>query len=152
MKVLKLMLAMMIMMTTMAGVFWDNAQAQVNNGGGSSACLNQLLPCLSYLNNNQQAGRDPPGSCCDPLKSVIKSNPECLCSMISNQGTKNAERAGINVTQAQELPGRCGQHVNPISCLTTTSKNTPGSSDSEKIRYSKIYSFMLIAALCCWFM
>ncbi|KAI3784656.1 hypothetical protein L1987_43759 [Smallanthus sonchifolius] len=144
MKVLKLMYAMM-MMTDMAGVFWDNAQAQVNSGGGS-ACLNQLVPCLSYL-NNQQAGRDPPDSCCDPLKSVIKSNPECLCSMISNQGTKNAERAGINVTQAQELPARCGQHVNPISCLTTTSKNTPGSSDSQKMRYSKIYSFMLIAAL-----
>ncbi|KAJ0711416.1 putative plant non-specific lipid-transfer protein/Par allergen [Helianthus annuus] len=151
MKMLNCMHAMILMMMiTMLGAFWANAQVQGNNGGGST-CVNQLVPCLSYLNNQQQ-GRDPPDSCCDPLKSVIKSNPECLCSMISNQGTKNAERAGINVTQAQELPARCGQRVNPISCVTTTSKNTPGSSDSQQIRCFNIYLFMLVAALYCWFM
>ena len=77
------------------------------------SCINKLLPCLSYLNGT----RNPPDSCCDPLKDVIKSDPECLCRMASNQGTKQAENAGINVNEAQQLPGRCGQHVNPISCL-----------------------------------
>ncbi|KAA8548305.1 hypothetical protein F0562_004734 [Nyssa sinensis] len=91
-------------------------------------CSNQLLPCLNYLNGTS----DPPDSCCDPLKMVIKSNPECLCSMISIKGANEAEQAGINVTEAQQLPGRCGQHVNPISCLTGSpnSKNSVPSSGS----------------------
>lgn len=88
----------------------------VSMGGqsSSSSCLNQLAPCLRYLNGSQ----DVPDSCCDPLKSVIKSNPECMCSMISNQGSRRAEQAGINVTEAQQLPGKCGQHVNPLVCLS----------------------------------
>ena len=42
-----------------------------------TSCLNQLVPCLKYLNGT----REPPESCCKPLKSVIKSNPKCLCSL-----------------------------------------------------------------------
>ncbi|WOG97136.1 hypothetical protein DCAR_0416475 [Daucus carota subsp. sativus] len=78
------------------------------------SCINELVPCLNYLNGT----RDPQDDCCDPLKSVIKSNPECLCSLITNKGTKQAQEAGIDVNEAQQLPARCGQHVNPISCLT----------------------------------
>lgn len=78
------------------------------------SCANKLVPCLNYLNGT----RNPPDDCCDPLKSVIKSNPECLCSLITNKGTKQAREAGIDVNEAQQLPARCGQHVNPISCLT----------------------------------
>ncbi|KAL4581547.1 hypothetical protein LXL04_006070 [Taraxacum kok-saghyz] len=143
-----------LMMMMMAGVFMEEINAQGSSTGGrsgGSACLNQLLPCLTYLNNQGQ-GRDPPDNCCDPLKSVIKSNPECLCSMISNQGTRNAENAGINVTKAQELPARCGQRVNPISCITSTSKTTPGTSDSQSLGNSMVYllylyPLILIAAL-----
>lgn len=84
------------------------AQAQ------DTACLSRLAPCLNYLNGTH----DPPSACCDPLKSVISSDPKCLCGLISNQGANQAKQAGINVTEAQELPGRCGQHVNPIACLS----------------------------------
>ncbi|KAM7512649.1 hypothetical protein LguiB_011524 [Lonicera macranthoides] len=88
------------------------------------SCINKLLPCLSYLNGT----RNPPDSCCDPLKEVIKSDPECLCRMASNDGTKQAENAGINVNEAQQLPGSCGQNVNPISCLKSGA--TPNSRNS----------------------
>lgn len=80
-----------------------------------SSCLNKLSPCLNYLNGTE----DPPDSCCEPLKSVIESDAECLCSLVSNRGTRQAEQAGININEAQQLPGRCGQHVNPLSCLTS---------------------------------
>ncbi|KAJ7971799.1 Lipid transfer protein [Quillaja saponaria] len=93
------------------------------------ACINQLAPCLNYLNGT----RSPPDTCCDPLKSVIKSNPKCLCSLASNKGTRQAEQAGININEAQQLPGRCGQHVNPLSCLT----NSPGSKNSVPNSASK---------------
>ena len=80
-----------------------------------TSCLNQLAPCLNYLNGTE----DPPDSCCDPLKSVINSDPKCLCSLVSNKGSSEAQQAGIDASEAQQLPGRCGQHVNPIACLAS---------------------------------
>lgn len=80
-----------------------------------TSCLNQLVPCLNYLNGTE----DVPSSCCDPLQNVIKSDQQCICSMISNQGSNQAEQAGINVTEAQQLPARCGIHVNPLNCLSS---------------------------------
>uniref|UniRef100_A0A2N9I1P6 Bifunctional inhibitor/plant lipid transfer protein/seed storage helical domain-containing protein n=1 Tax=Fagus sylvatica TaxID=28930 RepID=A0A2N9I1P6_FAGSY len=85
-----------------------------------TSCLNQLVPCLKYLNGT----REPPESCCKPLKSVIKSNPKCLCSLISNKVSNEAEKAGIDVNEAQQLPGRCGQYVTPVACLSTSSKKS----------------------------
>lgn len=88
----------------------------IHTSGQSVSCLNQLAPCLNYLNGT----KDVPEICCNPLNSVIRNNPECLCRMISNRGSSKAEQAGINVNDAQMLPARCGEHVNPIACLTRT--------------------------------
>ncbi|KHN13400.1 lipid transfer-like protein VAS [Glycine soja] len=95
-----------------------------------SSCLNKVSPCLNYLNGTE----DPPDSCCEPLKSVIESDAECLCSLVSNRGTRQAEQAGININEAQQLPGRCGQHVNPLSCLT----NSPGPTNSDRNSATKL--------------
>lgn len=94
-------------------------------------CINEFQPCMNYLSSNSH----PSDSCCQNLDYVIKSMPECLCSLMSVQGSNQAEQAGINTTQAQTLPGRCGQHINPLGCITgtpdTRSKNSvPNSSDS----------------------
>ncbi|KAE8021249.1 hypothetical protein FH972_007157 [Carpinus fangiana] len=88
-----------------------------------TSCLNQLAPCLNYLNGTE----DPPDSCCDPLKSVINSDPKCLCSLVSNKGSSEAQQAGIDASEAQQLPGRCGQHVNPIACLASSPDSVPNS-------------------------
>ncbi|KAF8096179.1 hypothetical protein N665_0316s0024 [Sinapis alba] len=100
----------------------------MHTGGQSVSCLNQLAPCFNYLNGT----KDVPEVCCDPLKSVIRNNPECFCRMISNQGSSKVEQAGINVKDAQMLPARCGEHVNPIVCLTRSrgSKNSDRSSST----------------------
>ncbi|CBI21249.3 hypothetical protein VitviT2T_022108 [Vitis vinifera] len=107
-----------------------------------SSCLNELAPCLNYLNGT----RDPPDSCCDPLKSVIKSKPECLCSMISTKGTSQARQAGINVTEAQQLPGRCGQHVNPLSCLSSPPNSKDSVPNSGSIFWSPSLIMKVVAA------
>ncbi|CAJ2656254.1 unnamed protein product [Trifolium pratense] len=101
-----------------------------------SSCLNKLAPCLNYLNGTQ----DPPHSCCDPLKSLIKSDAACLCSLASNRGSRQAEKAGININEAQNLPGRCGQHVNPLTCLTNShgSKNSDNNSATKLINMSSL--------------
>lgn len=107
-----------------------------------TSCLNVLAPCLNYLNGT----RHPPDICCDPLKSVIKSNPKCMCSMISNRGTTKAEQAGINITEAQQLPARCGQHVNPISCLSSNSpKNSNNSVPNSANRFSLLSRASMVA-------
>lgn len=108
------------------------------------SCLNVLAPCLNYLNGT----RHPPDICCDPLKSVIKSNPKCMCSMISNRGTTKAEQAGINITEAQQLPARCGQHVNPISCLSSNSPENPNNSvPNSANRFSLLSRASMVGAL-----
>ncbi|PPR98652.1 hypothetical protein GOBAR_AA22018 [Gossypium barbadense] len=108
----------LVIVANLMVVGWGQSQRQRQS---SSSCLNQIAPCLNYLNGNDA---DVPDSCCDPLKSVIKSQPECLCGMISNKGSRQAEQVGINVTQAQELPGRCGQHVNPLVCSPNSAENS----------------------------
>ncbi|KAI8009598.1 Lipid transfer-like protein VAS [Camellia lanceoleosa] len=55
------------------------------------------ISCFNYL-NVRGSHDNPPDSCCNPLKSVIKSNPECLCSMISIKATNAAQQYGINLT------------------------------------------------------
>lgn len=92
------------------------ASSMVNEGFTQDAnCLNQLQPCLYYLNDGRD---DPPATCCNSLKVVIKSDPVCLCEMMSNRGASAAERAGINVTEAQKLPGKCGQNIDPLACIS----------------------------------
>ncbi|GAA0147274.1 hypothetical protein Leryth_013335 [Lithospermum erythrorhizon] len=88
----------------------NKGEAQQQN---TSECMNRLLPCSDYINNE----RDPPSSCCEPLKHVIENEPECLCSMMSVQGANRAERAGVDLSKAQMLPARCGQHINPLGCV-----------------------------------
>lgn len=89
------------------------ASSVVQGQAQDTSCLNQLSPCINYLNGS----RDPPSTCCDPLKDVISSNPECICSLISNQGAEQAKQMGINLTAAQQLPAKCGEAINPVGCL-----------------------------------
>ncbi|XP_042516341.1 non-specific lipid transfer protein GPI-anchored 30-like [Macadamia integrifolia] len=107
-----------------------------------TSCLNQLVPCLNYL--QRQDGSDPPKSCCDPLKSVIDSNPQCLCTMVTNSGTRAAEQAGVNVTNAQELPGKCGQTVNPIACLTSSGPGSAPNTGRAQSNSTSDFSLMAI--------
>ncbi|EEF49307.1 lipid binding protein, putative [Ricinus communis] len=115
----------------------------VQKGNGQdTSCINQLVPCLNYLNGT----KDVPDTCCEPLENVIKSDPECLCSMISNEGSDQAEQAGINVTEAQQLPGRCGLHVNPISCITGSPNTKTSVDNSSGLLLFPSWSMMMVAA------
>ncbi|XP_038901700.1 non-specific lipid transfer protein GPI-anchored 30 [Benincasa hispida] len=94
-----------------------------------TSCVNRLIPCLNYLNGTG----DPPESCCNPLRSIIDSNPDCLCGLISREGSNRAEAAGIDINQAQLLPARCGEHVNPLSCLTANNAGLPSMSSTLQV-------------------
>ena len=143
--------SVLLVLGSMAAVYASSgdgrhSHGEQSSGSGSSSspnCLNELAPCLNYLNGNgngneRRGGDDehPPDSCCDPLKQVIKKKGECLCSLISNEGSARAEQAGINITRAQQLPALCGQHVNPLSCLKTTPPSSTKTTSSSSNTYS----------------
>ncbi|KAL8170286.1 hypothetical protein V2J09_022090 [Rumex salicifolius] len=95
---------------------WTASSAQT-----SSTCTNVLIsmsPCLNYITGNTST---PSSGCCSQLSSVVKSQPECLCQVISGSGSSAAAASmGINVnrTQALELPTACKVQTPSISRCT----------------------------------
>ncbi|XP_030543407.1 non-specific lipid transfer protein GPI-anchored 5 [Rhodamnia argentea] len=91
-----------------------------------SSCTNMLIslsPCLNYITGNSST---PPSNCCAQLASVVRSQPQCLCQVLSGGGSS----LGINVnqTQALALPGACNVQTPPISRCNAAS---PAESPSE---------------------
>ncbi|GER28293.1 lipid-transfer protein [Striga asiatica] len=91
----------------------------IKNDAQFQQCRNELRFCINYLNNDTS---QPPDSCCQPLDYVIKSIPECLCSLLSTVRGQLAEQSSIsNVSRlAQALPDRCGHYTNPLKCVVGT--------------------------------
>ncbi|XP_030456756.1 non-specific lipid transfer protein GPI-anchored 5 [Syzygium oleosum] len=91
-----------------------------------SSCTNVLIslsPCLNYITGNSST---PSSNCCTQLASVVRSQPQCLCQVLTGGGSS----LGINVnqTQALALPGACNVQTPPISSCNATS---PAESPSE---------------------
>lgn len=68
----------------------------------STVILN-LVDCLSYVTSGSTVSK-PEGTCCSGLKTVLKTNPDCLC-----EAFKNSAQLGVtlNVTKALDLPSAC---------------------------------------------
>lgn len=68
-----------------------------------SMVVMNMVDCLSFVTSGSTVGK-PEGSCCSGLKSVLKTNAECLC-----EAFKNSAQFGVslNVTKAMTLPTVC---------------------------------------------
>nr|XP_043620944.1 non-specific lipid transfer protein GPI-anchored 31-like [Erigeron canadensis] len=68
----------------------------------STVILN-MADCLSFVTAGSTVVK-PEGTCCSGLKSVLKTDAECLC-----EAFKNSAQLGIqlNVTKAMSLPSAC---------------------------------------------
>nr|AMN14866.1 putative lipid-transfer protein 1 [Nepenthes mirabilis] len=78
-------------------------------------CSNLVLnmaDCLSFVQNGSTATK-PEESCCSGLKTVLKTDAECLC-----EAFKSSSQFGVvlNVTKALSLPSAC--HVKTPSFST----------------------------------
>lgn len=71
-------------------------------GQGIPPCVTNLVGCVDYLNTTTT----PPATCCVPLKEAITDQLPCLCNVYNDPAFLKS--LGINVTQAIELPARCG--------------------------------------------
>ncbi|KAL3538621.1 hypothetical protein ACH5RR_001987 [Cinchona calisaya] len=74
----------------------------------SSLVLN-MADCLSFVTSGSTV-KKPEGTCCSGLKTVLKTDAQCLC-----EAFKNSAQLGVtlNVTKAFTLPSAC--HVSAVS-------------------------------------
>uniref|UniRef100_A0A7N0VAG1 Bifunctional inhibitor/plant lipid transfer protein/seed storage helical domain-containing protein n=1 Tax=Kalanchoe fedtschenkoi TaxID=63787 RepID=A0A7N0VAG1_KALFE len=76
-----------------------------------TSVLVSLSPCLNYITGNTST---PSPSCCSQLAAVVRSKPECLCSVLD--GSADAS-LGITIDKslALELPDACSVKTPPVS-------------------------------------
>ncbi|KAK9698706.1 hypothetical protein RND81_08G124900 [Saponaria officinalis] len=117
----------------------------------SQTCIQALIPCQMYLSS-----QNPPKICCDPLKMAVESQLSCLCAAFNN----SALAASFNMTQAIELPSKCGiKNAGPSMCAnaqgsspsTPSATTTPpptGSDVGKSVAVGQVSSLILLLT---WF-
>ncbi|CAK9141062.1 unnamed protein product [Ilex paraguariensis] len=86
-------------------------------------CSNLVLnmaDCLSFVTSGSTVNK-PEGTCCSGLKTVLKTDAECLC-----EAFRNSAQLGVtlNVTKAFSLPSAC--HVSAPSVSNCGLSVVPG--------------------------
>ncbi|KAJ9188102.1 hypothetical protein P3X46_003494 [Hevea brasiliensis] len=100
----------------LVGMLYGRAMAQ----SGCSNALTSLASCLNYVTGNSTT---PSSTCCLQLANVVQSSPQCLCSLLNNNGPSLG--ITINQTLALSLPGACKVQTPPISqCKAATAPTT----------------------------
>ncbi|OMO99249.1 putative lipid binding protein [Corchorus olitorius] len=67
--------------------------------------------------------------------------------MISNKGSQQAEQAGINVNDAQQLPARCGQHVNLLACISSPPNSKTSADESAGVLLFPSHTIIITIAI-----
>ncbi|XP_034910739.1 non-specific lipid transfer protein GPI-anchored 31 isoform X1 [Populus alba] len=76
-----------------------------------------MADCLSFVSNDSTS-KKPEGTCCSGLKTVLRTDAECLC-----EAFKSSAQFGVvlNVTKALALPSACKIQAPPAAnCGLTT--------------------------------
>lgn len=98
--------------------------ARGQDSSGSNSCITALVPCATYLNATK-----PPSSCCSPLVTEYKTNKACLCNLLNN--TDLIKQFNINITQAFELPIKCGLNASASGCSKLGGNSTNNTSSGS---------------------
>ncbi|CAD6206265.1 unnamed protein product [Miscanthus lutarioriparius] len=94
------------------------AAASAQSGGSSSddctSALVSLSPCMDYISGNGTSA--PSASCCSQLKSVVQSEPQCLCAALGSDGASTS-LGGVTIdrSRALGLPAACNVQTPPAS-------------------------------------
>ncbi|CAF2109267.1 hypothetical protein YC2023_101070 [Brassica napus] len=105
----------------------SNAAITPPSGGAGDAhsmpCIQKLMPCQPYLHS---ATPPPPASCCMPLKEIVETDVNCLCSVFNNVDMLKS----LNLTKenALVLPKACGANADVSQCKASTGTTTPSTS------------------------
>ncbi|KAK1310495.1 Non-specific lipid-transfer protein 3 [Acorus calamus] len=91
-----------------------------------TSAIVSLSPCLNYITGNSST---PTSSCCSQLASVVKSEPQCLCTVLNGGGSSLG--LNINQTQALGLPGACNVQTPPVSRCNSAAAGGPSGSPAS---------------------
>ncbi|KAL4556013.1 hypothetical protein LXL04_038648 [Taraxacum kok-saghyz] len=108
--------AILILCISALAMYADLVESAHNTGAPAPAadCSTVILnmaDCLSYVTAGSTV-KKPEGTCCPGLKSVLKTNAQCLC-----EAFKNSAQLGVslNVTKALALPAACNIKAPSVS-------------------------------------
>jgi hypothetical protein len=97
---------MALALTILVSMLWARAAAQ----SGCTSVLIRMAPCLNYVSGSSST---PSSSCCSQLASVVRSQPQCLCTALNGGGASLG--ITINQTLALGLPAACNVQTPPVS-------------------------------------
>ncbi|GMH23719.1 hypothetical protein Nepgr_025562 [Nepenthes gracilis] len=81
----------------------DGNVAEAASTTDCSSLVMDMADCLSFVTNGSTDTK-PTGSCCSGLKTVLKTDAECLCETFKSSGQLGF---ALNVTKALSLPSAC---------------------------------------------
>ncbi|KAK1578159.1 hypothetical protein Q3G72_027999 [Acer saccharum] len=122
-------LEMSLVLALVVVMLCGGAMAQAQQG--CTNALSSLASCLNYITGNSS---NPSPSCCSQLGYVVRSSPQCVCSVIN--GVAPLMGININQTLALSLPGACQVQTPSVNqCKATSgptaSATTPAASPAE---------------------
>ncbi|XP_057735563.1 non-specific lipid transfer protein GPI-anchored 5-like isoform X2 [Arachis stenosperma] len=149
---------LVVVVVVAIGMMLGGAKAQ----SSCTSALVNLSPCLNYI---QGRSSTPSSGCCSQLSNVVRSEPQCLCQVLSG-GASSSLGITINQTQALALPGACRVNTPPVSqCKAASPAESPnsgtsgagsgtipttdgGASSGNSIKLSVPMLFIVFAATC----
>ncbi|KAL8214957.1 hypothetical protein R6Q57_004406 [Mikania cordata] len=104
-----------------------------------------LSPCINYVCGNSTT---PSFSCCSQLANVVKSQPRCLCALVSGGQGHSSMGIKINQTLALGLPAACKVDTPPVTRCdgnkTQTVPSVPAKSEGTMINLPDYFSFAFL--------
>ncbi|KAF6134291.1 hypothetical protein GIB67_021888 [Kingdonia uniflora] len=89
----------------------DTAQPPKSSPGGDcSTIVMDMASCLTFVGNDSTVS-EPDADCCAGLKTVIKTNADCVCESFTTAAQMGI---GIDLTKAAALPSQCGVSLPPF--------------------------------------
>ncbi|XP_043718541.1 non-specific lipid transfer protein GPI-anchored 11-like [Telopea speciosissima] len=103
----------------------DSAHAPAPAVDCSSLIVN-MADCLSFVSNGSKE-KKPQSTCCSGLKTVLKTDAECLCEAFKSSAQYGVE---LNMTKALTLPSACRVSTPSVSNCGV-SLGAPGAAPAE---------------------
>ncbi|KAM5568229.1 non-specific lipid transfer protein GPI-anchored 1 [Rosa sericea] len=97
---------MLMGMAVVAMLVWGSAGAAETVADKCNDKFQKVAVCLTYATGKAAT---PTKECCESVKGIKESEPECLCYVIeqANSGSDQIKKMGIQVAKLLELPSAC---------------------------------------------
>ncbi|CAH2043577.1 unnamed protein product [Thlaspi arvense] len=105
-----LVLLLSISSTVVYGASHHHAAAPAPSVDCSTLILN-MADCLSFVSSGGTEAK-PSRLCCDGLKTVLKTDAECICEAFKSSASLGVT---LNLTKASTLPAACKLHAPSIA-------------------------------------